>query len=556
MKDYRADVFLQIIRRSQRGRLKVYLGYAAGVGKTYQMLLEAHRLKDEGLDAVVGYVETHGREDTARLIKGLEVIPRLKREYRGIILEEMDVDAILRRGPQIVLVDELAHTNVPGSGNPKRYQDVQDILVQGIHVITTLNVQHLESLYDVVESASGVRVYERLPDSVLAEADQIVNVDVTTEDLEERLREGKIYPMERVRTALANFFKKTNLEQLRELTLRELASQIDIRSRADMEGPAISTPDQVLVALSSRGPNSEKLLRYASRLAGRFNRSWYAIYVQTPSEEPTIIDSQTQRMISDTLTLAKQLGAMVFTFKGEDVARTILQFAKEYRVGHIIMGSPERLPFWKRLLGRQTITERLEQGSHGITIVVLDTKEGKEVFQTQSGAQPAAGTTGAPAPVAPEEARLALSTLLSPGSIMVWDEPVSKETVLRDLTEAAERAAGVGSGLKCLDGILERELQGSTFFNEGAAFPHARIAGLRTPAMALGVTRGGISDVVSEKPIECVFLILTPRDDPDIQVRTLALASKAARDRQLMERLGKEGSGAGVYEAITEWDAF
>ena len=198
-----------MIRRSQRGQLKIYLGYAAGVGKTYRMLQEAHQLKDEGIDVVVGLVETHGRVDIARLLDGLEIIPRRRQEYRGIIIEEMDVDAILARRPQIVLVDELAHTNVPGSRNEKRYQDVQDILAQGIHVISTLNIQHLESLYDVVERASGVRVHERLPDAVLAEADQIVNVDLTTEDLSERLKEGKIYPLERIETALANFFRKS-----------------------------------------------------------------------------------------------------------------------------------------------------------------------------------------------------------------------------------------------------------------------------------------------------------------------------------------------------------
>jgi len=223
MTNERADTFLRMIRRSQRGRLKVYLGYAAGVGKTYQMLLEAKRLKQEGVDVVVGIVETHGRAETAKLIEGLEVIPRFLQQHRGIILEEMDVQTVLRRKPQVVLVDELAHSNVPGSRNAKRYEDVQDLLVAGVHVITTLNVQHLESLYNTVENTVGVRVRERLPDSVLVEADQIVNVDVTPEDLQERLREGKIYPEYRIGTAMENFFKAPNLENLRELTLREMS---------------------------------------------------------------------------------------------------------------------------------------------------------------------------------------------------------------------------------------------------------------------------------------------------------------------------------------------
>ena len=233
MAEDRANSFLRMIRRSQRGRLKVYLGYCAGVGKTYQMLQEGHRLKDEGIDVVIGLLETHGRADIAKLAEGLKAIPRRRQEYHGVTVEEMDMDAILARKPQVALIDELAHTNVPGSLNPKRYQDVQDILAAGIHVITTMNVQHLESLYNTVENAVGVKVRERLPDSVLAEADQIVDVDVSTEDLQKRLREGKIYPKERIETALINFFKISNLEKLRELTLRELASQIDLRRRED-----------------------------------------------------------------------------------------------------------------------------------------------------------------------------------------------------------------------------------------------------------------------------------------------------------------------------------
>jgi two-component system sensor histidine kinase KdpD len=215
MKDDRADAFLRLIRLSERGRLKVYLGYCAGVGKTYQMLQEGHRLKAEGIDVVIGLLETHGRADIAKLSEGLEVVPRRGQEYHGIAVEEMDVDALLARKPQVALIDELAHTNVPGSRNAKRYQDVQDVLAAGIHVVTTMNVQHLESLYNMVENAVGVKVRERLPDSVLAEADEIVDVDLTPGDLRKRLEEGKIYPEERVETALNRFFKPSNLEKLR-----------------------------------------------------------------------------------------------------------------------------------------------------------------------------------------------------------------------------------------------------------------------------------------------------------------------------------------------------
>ena len=374
MADDKALSFLRLIRRSQRGKLKVYLGYGAGVGKTWQMLQEGHRLKREGVDIVVGLVETHGRKETAELIEGLEVVPRRQVQYRGIVLEEMDLEAVLARRPEVALVDELAHTNVPGSKNAKRYQDVEDLLAAGIHVISTLNIQHLESLYDIVEAHIGVKVHERLPDSVLAEADEIVNVDVAPEDLLQRLREGKIYPMERIGVALENFFRRVNLDQLRELTLRELASQIDLKRRAAPESEHDVAPDQVMVCLSSRGPNTAALLRYASRLAGRLNTNWYAVYVQTPREEPTAIDAATQRQLGDTLTLAKQLGAQVFPYKGEDIVETILRFAREYRVGHIIIGKPGPLPFFQRWLGRKTLAERLILQAQGVHIVVVDTE--------------------------------------------------------------------------------------------------------------------------------------------------------------------------------------
>jgi two-component system sensor histidine kinase KdpD len=542
-----------LIRRAQRGRLKVYLGYAAGVGKTWQMLQEAHRLKDEGIDVVVGLVETHGREGIAKLLEGLEIVPRRRQEYRGIVIEEMDLDAILARKPQIVLVDELAHTNVPGSRNEKRYQDVQDILVQGIHVISTLNIQHLESLYDIVERASGVKVHERIPDAVFAEADQIVNVDLTSEDLSERLKEGKIYPPDRIETALANFFRKQNLEQLRELTLRELASQIDQRARDDTQEDIAATPDQIMVCLSSRGPNSEKLLRSASRLAGRLNRNWYAVYVQTPSEAPTAIDAQTQRLLSGTLTLAKQLGAIVFTFKGEDIVKTILQFAKEYRVGQIVIGSPRKISAWRRLLGEQSVAERLIGSAEGVTVIVLDTRE--PVPHAPSPTEEEMTRDELAPPARPAEASsTALSQFLSPKSIVIWKEPVTKDELLRHLTDAALCDHAVDQRLKKLEAILDREQQGSTFFNEGVAFPHARIAGLKGSCVALGLTRSGVPDVKTDKPVECVFLIFSPAERPYEQLQILALASKIAQDRQLMESLRSASAPDEIHAAVRNWE--
>ncbi len=250
--------FLDLIRRQQRGKLKIYLGFAAGVGKTFEMLQEGNRLRKQGVDVVIGFVETHGRAETIAQIGELEQVPRRKIEYRGIVLEEMDLDAVLARRPTIALVDELAHTNAPGSRNPKRYLDVEELLRAGISVITTLNIQHLESLHDIVERATGVRVKERLPDYVVTMADQIVNVDLSAEDLRERLQAGKIYPSERIQTAMDNFFAPEKLTQLRELAMEEIAFRLD-RARREAQqtgGDAPSSSERVMVCLSSRSPHA------------------------------------------------------------------------------------------------------------------------------------------------------------------------------------------------------------------------------------------------------------------------------------------------------------
>jgi two-component system, OmpR family, sensor histidine kinase KdpD len=548
----KADTFLRMIRRSERGRLKIYLGYAAGVGKTTQMLLEGRRLKDEGIDVVIGLVETHRRAETERLLAGLEIIPRRRHAYRGIVVEEMDVDALKARKPQVALIDELAHTNIPGGRSDKRYEDVQDVLAAGIHVITTLNIQHLESLNDTVEHEVGIKVRERLPDSVIAEADQIVSVDVSAEDLRQRLKEGKVYTTERIELALERFFRKSNLDKLRELTLRELASQIDFRRRDVVAEEDSAAPDQVMVCLSSRGRGSEQLLRYGSRLAGRLNRNWYAVYVQTPSEEPTAIDVRTLQVVSETLTLAKQLGAIVFTYKGEDIVRTLLQFAKEYRVGHIVIGSPRPRTRWEMIRGKTGIVERILQESSGITVTVLNTKDASSdpvVSRGQAGRGEGPGRTGTEA----EDSHF-WSKVLGPERIIVWDEPVDKDTVLGRLVETMIGPDVAQDAAELFQAVQERENQGSTFFNEGAAFPHARIEGLDRTHIAVGVTRFGLRDTPTEIPIGIVFLIVSPAQRPDEQIKYLALASRLARNREFRKSLADCRSAEGVLAAIEEWE--
>jgi two-component system sensor histidine kinase KdpD len=554
-----------MIRRSQRGRLKVYLGYGPGVGKTYQMLTEGHRLKADGIDVVVGVVETHGRAETVKLVEGLEVFPRRTLEYRGISIDEMDIEGLLARKPQVALVDELAHTNAPDSRNPKRYQDVQELLAEGIHVISTLNVQHLESLYNTVEQLLGVKVRERVPDAVLAEADQVVNIDLAAEDLQRRLREGKIYPAARAASALNNFFTESNLEHLRELTFREVASQLDFRRREGREAKVQVTgesgaSEQVMVCLSSRGPNSAKLLRYASRLAGRLNRNWYAVYVQTPDEEPTVIDATTQRLLADTLTLANQLGATVFTFKGQDVADTILRFAREYRVGNVVIGRPRPQPWWKRLSGRRSVAEQLIQRSGGVTVIVVDADE-------EAAVEPAAASTNGQSQ--PGARKGVFNDMLVADHIVIWNDPVSKDTIFRQLVGAitqnlpppdhalADDGASF-NGLPSADVILaklrEREETGSTFLNEGVALPHARIESLRKPQIALGLTQAGVLDGPTEKPIEAVFMLLSPAEGASTHLQMLARAGRMLQNRELRRRLAKAKSPAHALEEIADWE--
>jgi two-component system sensor histidine kinase KdpD len=364
----RSEQFLTLIRRQQRGRLKIYLGFAPGVGKTYEMLQEGQRLKRQGVDAVIGVVETHGRVDTAELVGDLEQVPRRRVEYRGVVLEEMDLDAVLARHPTVALVDELAHTNAPGSRNSKRYQDVDELLRAGINVITTMNIQHLEGLYDMIERFTGVKVKERVPDYVLSQADQIINVDVSSEDLQERLKAGKVYPQERVERALTNFFTESNLTRLRELALEEIAQALD-RRRHDREGGDKVVSERIMVCLSSRSPNVHYLLRRAARLAGRFNAPWYAVYIRTPEERMEKIDAATERSIQASLELANQLGGTSMPWQGPSFPAAVAEFVREYGITHVLVGRTQR-PWYRRWFGQSPL-DRLLQAVPTVDVVVV-----------------------------------------------------------------------------------------------------------------------------------------------------------------------------------------
>lgn len=369
--DGRAEKFLSLIREQQRGRLKVYLGFAPGVGKTYEMLQEGQRLKRQGVDVVIGFVETHGRPETIAQIGEVEQAPRRRIEYHGVVLEEMDLDAILKRHPTVTLVDELAHTNAPGSRNAKRYQDVEELQRAGIHVITTMNIQHLESLYDLIERFTAVKVKERVPDYVLHHADQVVNVDLSAEDLQERLKGGKVYPAERIERALSHFFTEANLTRLRELALEELAHALD-RRRQRSEGVSSPSSERVMVCLSSRSPNTLRLLRAAGRLADRFNAPWYAVYIRTPGERMENVEAATQREINNALALAQQLGGIPWTFEGATFDKAVAEFVREYSITHVLVGRSKR-PWFRRWFGQSPLDQLLRAAPEVDVIVVGNT---------------------------------------------------------------------------------------------------------------------------------------------------------------------------------------
>lgn len=368
--------FLDIVRQRDRGKLKLYIGSAAGTGKTFRMLQEAHDLRRRGMDVVIGFVETHGRAETEAQIRDLEVVPRAKIPYRGVTLEDMDVEAVIGRRPGIAIVDELAHTNVPGSRNEKRWQDAILLLDEGINVISAVNVQHLESLNDVIQRTLGVTVRETVPDWIVGQADQVVNLDISAEDLRQRLHEGKIYRQDKIQSALANFFTDENLTTLRELALREVASSVD-RSREaivrrEENGGTVQprrTVDRVMACMSSDPPLSRVLLRKASRIAGRLNTDWYCVYVQTADERPDRIDASIQRRLVDNIQLAQSMGAEVVKLTGDDVAGVLTRFAAEHGVTLAIVGETRRSRWYR--LRNASIVDRLLARGPGLDVLVI-----------------------------------------------------------------------------------------------------------------------------------------------------------------------------------------
>lgn len=369
--------FLAFVRAAKRGRLKVFLGMAAGVGKTVAMLREGRRLRDEGVDVVVGVVLTHGRAETESEKGGLEILAEKVIEYRGVPLRDMDVEALLARKPDVALVDELAHTNVPGCKHDKRWEDVDDLLANGISVLTTLNVQHLESLHELILRETGVDVRERVPDRVLHDANEVVVIDVPPGELQERLRAGKVYPAHKIEQALHGFFRHENLAALRQIALREVANAVE--ARADAAGAMASglernskpaaDAERVMVCMSSQPTGAARLLRRGARLAGGLNSRWFVLYVRTPSESTTRIDAAALRQVSDNINLAKELGAEIVRIEATDVAASLAEFATQRRITHAVFGRSRRSPVLERLRG--SVLDRFMRLAPEVDVLVV-----------------------------------------------------------------------------------------------------------------------------------------------------------------------------------------
>ena len=367
------DALLVEARREDksRGRLKVFLGAAPGVGKTYEMLLSARAKLLEGADIVVGVVETHGRAETQSLLYGFDVIPRAQIDYHGHTLEEMDLDALLKRHPQIALVDELAHTNAPGSRHPKRYLDVEELLAAGIDVYTTLNIQHVESLNDVVAQITRIRVRETVPDSVLNKADDIELIDLTPDELIQRLREGKVYVPKQAERALNHYFSPGNLTALRELALRRTAQSVDEQLLTHMRAHAIPGPwpagERLLVCISE-DPRSAGLVRYTKRLSDRLHAPWTAIYIET-SHSQHLTEVERDR-VADTLRLAEKLQGEAITIPGSgSIADDVLAFSRANNVTHIVAGKAERTRWFELING--SVVRDLVRHSGNISVHVI-----------------------------------------------------------------------------------------------------------------------------------------------------------------------------------------
>lgn len=502
------------------------------------MLQDGNTLKRKGVDIVVGYVESHGRSDTDSQIADLEVVPRRKYEHRGISLEEMDVDAIIARKPEVVLIDELAHTNAPGSKHEKRYQDIEDVLAAGIAVFSTCNIQHIESVHDMVERMTGVHVRERVPDSFFTLAKEMIMVDVTPEELIDRMKAGKIYKPEKIEHSLANFFTPGNLSMLRELALRELANDVEYKSREKREEVSKSghiSSEKILVAIPPR-ENAALVIRAGSRIANRSNAKWYVVHVEPSGAIPL---SETEATLNKLFKLSRDLGANVIQLRGKDVAETVLQFAKEEGITQIVIGATQR-PWWKRMLSGSVVANLLNQVGE-IAVHVYPVKD--DIVSSISRESEVASV-----------AQVKLSSYLTSSHILANLRTV--QTVEQTISILLDHLIQCEPELAphrqhFLDMVMRRERVMSTFLETGIAIPHA--AGLEeiTEIKAvLALTPQGVLSLDRQHTAYAVLLFFSPEAGRANHLKFLASVARIFSDSTVSRELSGQADSFSAYTQI------
>jgi two-component system sensor histidine kinase KdpD len=526
------------LKYSKESPLRVYLGAAPGVGKTYRMLQDGNLLLSRGVDVVIGYLEAHRRPETSAQVGALSELPRRKSEYKGVALEELDLDAVLARKPQVVLVDELAHTNAPGSKNKKRWQDVENLLAAGIAVFTTVNVQHIESVCDVVENATGVEVAERVPDAFFRLAKEMVIVDVSVEELLSRLKDGKIYGLDKVDRALERFFTRGNLSTLRELALRELADDVEQKGKEDRERDTRAGREstvKILMALSSN-PEAKRLLRISARLAGRRNAKWYAVSIKARDARPP--DSDHEKTLRENARFAKELGAQVVELRGERVADALIRFAKEEGATEIIIGTSKR-GWWERLRHGSIAEQLLRKAPHLTLHVVPIGRDGEEPKP----------------PKAPADEAFRLAGYLPPSHILTGLR--AGEKIEQAIAMLIDRLVAVNPDLKAnrsavLEAVLQRERLDSTLLDTGIAIPHAAgVEGITDVQAVLGLFPEGIVSARDGRKAYAVLLFLSPLVGRSLHMKFLQRIARVFGDPTTVREIAAGGTGDEVHERLS-----
>jgi len=533
---------LKEIKYAKESPLRIYLGAAPGVGKTYRMLQDGNALKRRGVDVVVGYVEPHARPDTILQLGDLEVIPPAKIPYKGMEMLEMDTKAVIARKPEVVLVDELAHTNAPGSGHEKRYQDIEDILEAGIAVFSTCNVQHLESVHDMVERMTGIEVNERVPDTFFSLAREMIIVDVTPDELMERMRAGKIYPADRIERSLKNFFTRSNLSMLRELALRELANDVeqkDKETRFETNTPGTAhSGEKVLVAIPAN-ENAKRLIRIGSRMAGRINAKWIVAFVEQPDEKT----EESEQTLRESLALARSLGAKIVTLRGNDIARAIIDFANAESVSQIVIGATQRA-WWKRILSRSVVGNLLKQvGEIGVYVVPM---------RSDTEALPDETLSTSAVPLKDERVRVTqyvkqemiLANLRGVDTVAQTISILIDHLILKYPDLATHRS-------NIFEMIMKRERIMSTFLETGIAIPHASGFEAITDIHAvMALTPQGVLSLSGDAKAYIVMLFLSPEVGHANHLKFLAATARLFIDKTTTREISSCSSGLEAFDMM------